>query len=138
MIARVGPVVVLDTQAAELIAEELERTAAGIVPSDAARQQMRELAFELAYQYDTPNETQDFRHVDTQPARSRWDLGYALTPAQAADRLGVSAAAVRDLAHRGRIPARKVGGRWRIDAAAVTERVQAVELPERAKLTDWV
>ncbi|WP_419224193.1 helix-turn-helix domain-containing protein [Gordonia sp. CPCC 206044] len=41
---------------------------------------------------------------------------------QAAALLGITADGVRDLARRGRIPARKIGGRWCLDAAAVSAR----------------
>lgn len=44
---------------------------------------------------------------------------HEVTPAVAARILGCTTRNARDLAARGRIPARRVGGRWVLDAAAV-------------------
>lgn len=49
---------------------------------------------------------------------------HELGTGDAARVLGVSPGAVRDLARRGRIPARYTGTRWRFDAGAVEARAQ--------------
>lgn len=51
------------------------------------------------------------------------DLGHeVIDTARAAAILGISADGVRDLARRGRIPCRRVGGRWLLSATAVVAR----------------
>ena len=58
-------------------------------------------------------------------AADRHPRGYAtVTPAEAARIIGCGARNVRDLAARGRLPARRTGGRWLLDAAAVAEQAE--------------
>lgn len=61
-------------------------------------------------------------------ADARHPKGYAIatvTVAEAARLLGTGERNVRDLAARGRIPARRSGGVWLVDAAAVEARAAA-------------
>jgi excisionase family DNA binding protein len=53
---------------------------------------------------------------------------------EAAELLGVSAWTVRDLAHRGELPARKIGRAWRFSRLALLDYVADGTQRERAKV----
>lgn len=56
---------------------------------------------------------------------SRHHLDYALISTRdAAAQLETGERNIRDLIHRGRLPARRAGGRWLVDAAAVELRAE--------------
>jgi excisionase family DNA binding protein len=58
-------------------------------------------------------------------SNSRDDAPYAvISTAEAARVIGCGTRNVRDLARRGRLRARRAGGRWNIDAMAVAERIE--------------
>lgn len=64
---------------------------------------------------DARNQGQEWVSGDTEP--------YAvMSPSEAAKVLGISPNGVRDLARRGRLGARRSGGRWFVSARAVMER----------------
>ncbi|MDQ1743998.1 MAG: hypothetical protein QOE23_2337 [Pseudonocardiales bacterium] len=58
--------------------------------------------------------------------------GSWLSTAEAAERLGVSAAHVRRLIHGGDLPAARMAGAWFIDPAAIARRQQRAARPGRA------
>lgn len=68
-------------------------------------------------------------HVDARKQAAQPDSGVdhaheLFDTAQAAAVLGITSDAVRDLARRGRLPARKAGGRWLLAARAVVDRAE--------------
>lgn len=54
-----------------------------------------------------------------------WLAGDVLDSDEAAAVLGITPAGVRDLARRGRLPAKRAGGRWVLHAASVVKRAEA-------------
>ena len=72
----------------------------------------------------TSNTHADARKQALQPDSGVDHAHELLDTAQSAAILGITADAVRDLARRRRLPARKVGGRWLLAAGPVLERAE--------------
>ena len=64
------------------------------------------------------------RLIDTSGGPVSFLAGDVLDSSEAARLLGIGAAGVRDLCRRGSLPARRVGQRWVVGAAAVVERAE--------------
>jgi excisionase family DNA binding protein len=56
---------------------------------------------------------------------------HAITPREAAHRLGICLDSVYSLVWAGKLPAKRVDGRWQISAQAVDERLRAQAVQRR-------
>jgi excisionase family DNA binding protein len=96
--------------------------------SDVLKTPKRELITQLVARYVDPEDPEALTELGG-PEASEWSVGRhwfrpsetpeVLTPAQLAELLQVDEQTVVDMAERGELPARKVGGEWRFARAAV-------------------